>query len=76
VQADERVQDQQSWSEGGEGSVQSQAIVLLVEAEAGGDEQVQVEWVKCKSSVVAEVPDALADGGGVILGEVDEDGSW
>jgi hypothetical protein len=72
VQTHQRVQEQQLGFECLQGLLQSAAVALEVQAEAGGGDDVEIEAAQGESSVPAQLIDAVADVGERVLGEVDK----
>ena len=52
--------------------LQSTAVALEVEAEAGSGDDVEIEVAQCEPSVLTQLSDALADAGQRVLSEVDD----
>lgn len=72
MQPDQRIEDQQSRSDPPDGLGELQLIVLEIESEAGGSDDVDGYVLEIEAAVTAHPLEAPAHEGGMILGEIDE----
>ena len=76
VQADEGVEHQEAWADGGDGVFEAVAIGGPIEAQGSSGDDLEVEAAQAHASGAADAVEASADDVEGVLGGVEQHGSW